>query len=204
MLVFAAIVPHPPMLIPNIGKDNREKLSKTIEALDILENELNATNPDGLILISPHGDISIENFTINTNQNYKANFQDFGDFETKLEFKSDLQLINQLRSKNEINLPLQLLSQENLDHGVAVPLFYLTRKNQKRRIVPINYSFQSYKKHLEFGEALKEAIYSLDKRYAVIASGDLSHRLSRQSPNGFSPQAKEFDKKLIMENIGLA
>lgn len=197
MLVFAAIVPHPPILIPQIGKNNLKKLKKTIAAFDILEEDLNAARPETLIVITPHGDLSYETFTINTNQKYRANFQAFGDFSTELEFKADLQLINELRAKNEVNLPIQLISQPNLDHGASVPLYYLTRKEKNRKIVPINYSFLNYAKHIEFGAALKEAVFSSDKRCAIIASGDLSHRLSFQAPAGFSPRAREFDKKLI-------
>ena len=197
MLTFAAIVPHPPILIQRIGKNNLEKLKKTVHALDILEEDLNQANPDTLIVISPHGEINFNAFTINTNQIYSANFEDFGDFQTKLSFKSDLGFINHLKGKNETKLPLQLILQENLDHGAAVPLYYLTRKVPDRRIVPINYSFLNYAKHLEFGELIKEAIFSTDKKYAIIASGDLSHRLSLQAPAGFSPSAKDFDKKLI-------
>ena len=31
MLVFSAIVPHPPILIPNVGQENLDKLKKTIK-----------------------------------------------------------------------------------------------------------------------------------------------------------------------------
>ncbi|MFH0988111.1 MAG: AmmeMemoRadiSam system protein B, partial [Parcubacteria group bacterium] len=103
----------------------------------------------------------------------------------------------EFKGRNETKLTVQLISQENLDHGCSVPLYYLTRKNKNVRIVPITYSKQSFHNHLEFGSALKDAIFSLHKRVAVIASGDLSHRLSAQAPAGFSPSAKEFDKKII-------
>jgi AmmeMemoRadiSam system protein B len=199
MLVFSAIVPHPPLLIPTIGKDNLAKLKKTAAAFDILEQHLAEANPDTIIVISPHGNVSMDSFTINANQNYKSNFQEFGDFGTELQFKSDLQFINELKSKNETRLPIQLVSEPNIDHGAAVPLYYLSRKKANPKIVPICYSFLGYSKHVEFGVLLKEAIFSLDKRYAIIASGDLSHRLSLKAPGGFSPQAKEFDKKLIQQ-----
>lgn len=197
MLVFAAIVPHPPILIPQIGKDNLRKLKKTVAALDLLEADLNAANPEILVVISPHAEMNHDAFTVNTKQFYTAGFESFGDFSTHLKFSADLGLINLLKSKNEVNLPIQLNSEANLDHGAAVPLFYLTRKNNRRRIVPLAFSMLSYQKHLEFGAAVKEAIFSCDKRVAIVASGDLSHRLSLRAPAGFSPQAKEFDKKLI-------
>ncbi|OGF36782.1 AmmeMemoRadiSam system protein B [Candidatus Falkowbacteria bacterium RIFOXYC2_FULL_48_21] len=197
MLVFAAIVPHPPILIPQIGKDNLKKLKKTVAAFNLLEEDLNAARPDVIVVISPHGEVNFDAFTINTNQSYSASFENFGDFSTRLRFNADLGFINALKGKNETKLPIQLVSELKLDHGAAVPLFYLTRKNNKRRIVPITYSMLNYQKHIDFGVALKEAIFGSDKRIAIIASGDLSHRLSFQSPAGFSPRAKEFDKKLI-------
>ncbi|MBI5077263.1 AmmeMemoRadiSam system protein B [Candidatus Falkowbacteria bacterium] len=197
MLVFSAIVPHPPILIPNVGKENLDKLKKTISALEILENDLLAARPDMAIIISPHGEINFNAFTINTNQIYKADFRNFGDFATKLQFKPDLEFINALRGKNETTSPMKLISSERLDHGSAVPLYYLLRRLPKTNIVPINYCFLSYEKHLEFGAMIKETIFSSDKRCALIASGDLSHRLSLRAPAGFSPQAKEFDKKLM-------
>jgi len=197
MLVFAAIVPHPPILIPQIGKDNLKKLKKTVSAFDLLEEDLNAARPDIIVVISPHGEVNFDAFTINTNQSYNATFENFGDFSTHTRYNADLGFINALKSKNETKLPIQLVSEPKLDHGAAVPLFYLTRKDNKRRIVPITYSMLNYQKHVDFGVALKEAIFHSDKRVALVASGDLSHRLSLQAPAGFSPQAKEFDKKLI-------
>jgi hypothetical protein len=36
-LVFAAIVPHPPLLIPSIGKEGIKKIDKTKRALEKME-----------------------------------------------------------------------------------------------------------------------------------------------------------------------
>ena len=144
MLVFAAIVPHPPILIPQIGKDNLKKLKKTVAAFNLLEEDLNAARPDVIVVISPHGEVNFDAFTINTNQSYSASFENFGDFSTRLRFNADLGFINALKGKNETKLPIQLVSELKLDHGAAVPLFYLTRKNNKRRIVPITYSMLNY------------------------------------------------------------
>jgi len=108
-----------------------------------------------------------------------------------------LDFVMRLKAMQETKLPLQLISQNNFDHGVSIPLYYLTRSNKNFRIVPVNTSLLSLNKHLSFGQAMQEAIFNSDKRYAVIASGDLSHRLSPKAPAGFSPKAKEFDKKLI-------
>ena len=197
MLVFSAIVPHPPVLIPAVGKDNAKKLKKTAKAFEQLKEALEESKPAPIIIISPHGDVNFDAFTINTNKEYIARFEKFGDFSTERKFLPDLEYINTLKSCNETKLPVQLVSNENLDHGASVPLFQLLPENSKVKIVPVITSLLSFNKQLEFGKMMKEAAFSLDKRYAIIASGDLSHKLSMKAPAGFSKTAKEFDKKLI-------
>jgi len=197
MLVFAAVMPHPPILIPGVGKDNLNRLKKTNKALDILEQEFISAKPDTVIIISPHGDIYPDVFSINTMPEYQAQYGEFGDFETKETYKGDIGFINRFKEQIETTIPMNLKSDVNIDHGTAIPLAFLSRNYKDFKIVPITYSFLDYEKHIEFGEALKEAIYNNDKRVAVIASADLSHRLSPTAPAGFSPKAKDFDKKLI-------
>lgn len=196
-LVFAAVTPHPPIIIPSIGKENIENVDKTIKSLNELNKKLLEIKPDTIVVISPHGEFYTDSFNINTNSEYEANFEQFGDFATKLKYKPDLGFINQFKGLVETNLPVFLSQHENLDHGVSVPLYYLTEGLENFKIVPITYCLLNYQKHLEFGEALKNAIFNSDKKIAVIASGDLSHRLSMTAPGGFSKRGKEFDKKLI-------
>ncbi len=197
MLVFAGIVPHAPVLIPNIGQDNLKKLQKTTKALDVLEDELVQANPDILIVISPHGEVFSDSFSINTNEQYVGKFDEFGDFETEVRAKPDLEFINQFQDQVQTKIPTVLSQPQMLDHGSAIPLFYLTQRLKDVKIVPISVSLLSYDKHLAFGEELKEMIFKSGQRCAVVASGDLSHKLSMSAPAGFSARAKEFDKKLI-------
>jgi len=196
-LQFAAIAPHPPIILPTIGKQNLPKVEKTIEALKELNKKLLEIKPETIIVISPHGEFFTDAFNINTNAVYEANFEQFGDFSTKLTFKPDLEFINHFKEQVETKTPVFLTQHENLDHGTSVPLFYLTEGLKNVKIVPITYCLLNYQKHIEFGQELKEAIFDTEKKIAVIASGDLSHRLSLDAPAGFSKRAKEFDKKLI-------
>ncbi len=197
MLVFSAIVPHPPILIPTIGKDNLEKIQKTASAMKNLEELLYASKPDVIIIISPHGEIIPDAFSLNLNSTYQANFENFGDFKTKLEFKSSPMLALRIKERVEDELPLILSSSPNLDHGLAVPLYYLTQHLKNIEIIPIYYSLLDYKTHFHFGQLLKKEIAKSAKRVAVIASGDLSHCLTKDAPAGYSKEGEEFDNKLI-------
>ncbi|MFH1947434.1 MAG: AmmeMemoRadiSam system protein B [Candidatus Magasanikbacteria bacterium] len=198
MLVFSTITPHPPLLIPNIGRDQIKKIIRTKEALDKLEQDLYLSKPDIIIIISPHGSLFDDAFSINAHTHFASDFEQFGDLNTKLEWNGANNLTARLKHfVKEEDLPLQLVSQEKLDHGASIPLFYLTQHLPNIKILPIGYSSLDTKTHLKFGEVLKELIMETDKRVAVIASGDLSHGLTTEAPAGFCKNGKEFDEKLI-------
>lgn len=197
-IVFSSFVPHPPVLIPEIGKENLDKLKKTKQAYEKLEQELYAAKPDSLILISPHGNIIHDSFNINLNSDYLINFKDFGEYSLEQKFKSDFMTIQQIRASDEASksVPFVLSSQEEIDHGFAVPLYYLTPHLKNLPIIPITYSGLDYQSHFVFGQFLHRTLSRINKRFAVIASGDLSHRLIESSPAGYAPEGKKFDKKV--------
>lgn len=57
MIVFAAIVPHPPLLLPSVGAErDRKKMGKTLDALDILARKFKKAKPDIIVISSPHPD----------------------------------------------------------------------------------------------------------------------------------------------------
>jgi MEMO1 family protein len=197
MLVFAGICPHPPILIPTIGKDNIKQIKDTVEAMKKLEQDLYAAKPEVIVIISPHGEMIPDAFCLNLNTEYKANFEEFGDFTTKMNFKSSPLLALKIKERVENELPLILSSSESIDHGAAVPLFYLTKHLKDVEIIPICYSFLDYDKHYQFGQLLKKELAKSEKRIAVIASGDLSHALTKDAPAGYSPKGAEFDKELV-------
>jgi len=197
-LVFSAIVPHPPLLIPAIGKENIKKLAKTKAALEQLEEDLYISQPETLMIISPHGPMLSDSFCLNVSQRYEANLKDFGDLTTRLAFEPNLNLMLKIReAAQDKNLPVALQTDPDLDYGAAVPLYYLTKHLPKIKIVPVSFSLLDGKTHLDFGYLLKEQIMTANDRVAVIASADLAHTLSSDGPGGFRPQAKVFDETVI-------
>ena len=56
-IVFAAISPHPPIILPSVGsKEDRGEVKKTIENLEKLGKKLAKVKPDTIIVSSPHPD----------------------------------------------------------------------------------------------------------------------------------------------------
>ena len=54
-LEFACITPHPPILIPTIGKKHLDLVQKTKIAMEELEKELYVRRPDSIV-VSSHQD----------------------------------------------------------------------------------------------------------------------------------------------------
>lgn len=195
-LVFSAIVPHPPLLIPNIGKENLKRLEATKKSYNKLASNLEASGAESILVISPHGIIQTNAFTMNLNPVFTAQFEEFGDFSTKKTWTGDIGLAYKIRERLETKAPLQLISEELIDHGTGIPLILLTEKTPNIKVMPLYYSGLDNEAHFKFGQLLRRELLFNKEKIAVIASGDLSHRITKSAPAGFSPKGKKFDKKL--------
>ncbi|MDD2655997.1 MAG: AmmeMemoRadiSam system protein B [Patescibacteria group bacterium] len=197
-IVFAAITPHPPIIIDGIGKNKKELVNKTITAFEKLEQNLYTSKPDVIVIISPHGDIFENTFAVNLSENFVSHYEKFGDFATQESWTGEIMLGHIIKEKSyEKNLPVQLITEAKLDHGSSIPLSKLTKHFQNIKILPIGNTQLDPKTQLEFGQLLYEIFSESEKRIAIIASADLSHALNSDSPAGFHKDGEEFDKKII-------
>jgi aromatic ring-opening dioxygenase LigB subunit len=204
---LAAIVPHPPVLIPSIGKENILQLEKTRSTYAKIEEALLEEKIETIILISSHGSPGGENFFINIGDEFEINFEEFGDFSAKIKVNGDLELAQTIREDLIENDQVKAINQPILDHGCGVPLYLFLSGGQniassgelakKIEIVTIHVSNASPKDHFELGKIIRERIKKGRKKIAVIASGDLSHTVAKNSPAGYSPKGAKFDQKLI-------
>ena len=47
-------LPHPPLIIPNVGKGNEKVVEKTIESYKTIAKEIAKLKPETIIISSPH------------------------------------------------------------------------------------------------------------------------------------------------------
>jgi len=200
MLSFAAFLPHPPIIIPTIGRDeDLKKVKKTISAMNLIGQEFRSQNIETAFLVSPHGPLDPYRMIINVAPNLQGHFRIFGDSQTNLKFKNDLNLLKALATQLEKeSFPFLLIDEAFLDHGALVPLYYLSENRSLQfRLIPLSYSLLDREKHFQFGEIIGRIINDSPKRIAFIASGDLSHRITPEAPAGFSPKGKIFDETIV-------
>lgn len=195
MIILGAITPHSPLLVPRIGKEKREALEATIKAYELLGERLYALRVDTLLLISPHAPAYGDAFSINIAESYTGTLKAFGDHETAIQFPSDILVLDRIQQavRSRTSVPLKLTTSEELDYGCAIPLLMLQRYIQKMQIIPISPSQLNAHAHVDFGKALKDVLHESNKRIAVIASADLSHKLHQDAPAGYSIEGPAFD-----------
>jgi len=206
-MVACALMPHPPIMIPEIGKDECAKIEGTIRAAEKAAQTIKAAGAQTVVLISPHGPVFEDAIGINVYPRIKGSFAAFGAPEVVLGFETDGLLIRHiLRKAERLGINVVELTDElaktyrfslQLDHGAMVPLYYLNKAGFKGQLVHISMGMLPYEEMYTFGKAVQAAIGMIDKRVAVIASGDLSHRLTVDAPAGYSNRGAEFDHLLL-------
>lgn len=214
-LVSCAFVPHPPIMIPEVGKEECAKVQNTIQAVEEVARLIKEKNPQTIILMTPHGPVFQDAASMSMHPRLRGNFAAFGAPEVVLGFETDSLLMRHIGKKAErLGVHLVALTDEKareyrlkleLDHGALVPLYYLHKAGFKGQLVHISMGMLPYEEMYTLGKAVQAAIGMVDKRVAVVASGDLSHRLTPEAPAGFSPRGAEFDQQVTaaLENVNV-
>ena len=198
-VVFAGIAPHPPLLVPEVGRDRIQNVSDSQRSLREFSKRLVQSQPDTIVLISPHSPLDPNAFTVRWASELRGDFREFRAPSVEIVFPNDRKLIDAIARESaagDINFKL-LARDYPLDHGALVPLYYLREAGWNGPVVVVGFCFQSNEIHLAFGRAIERAASGIGRRIAMVASGDLSHRLIVGGPYEFEPTAHYFDREIV-------
>ena len=197
-LVFSGIAPHPPIMVPEVGRESIAAVRHSIEAMAELTGRLIASGAETVVLISPHAPLEIDSFVAYEGPELYGDFANFHAPETSVSAPVDRELLAAITVSAACeNYRVSTLPDTDLDHGIAVPLYFLLRNGWQGKVIALGYSFLSNDDHIRFGRCIKKAVDSLSRRVGFIASGDLSHRLAPHAPAGFNPNAHVFDERVV-------
>ena len=197
-LVFSGIAPHPPIMVPEVGRESIAGVRRSIEAMAELTEHLIASGAESIVLISPHAPLEMDSFVAYAGPEVYGDFANFRAPETSVSAPVDEELLGAISAAATADgYRVSLLPDSELDHGTAVPLYFLLRNGWHGRVVALGYSFLSNEDHLRFGACIKRAVEVVGRPVGFIASGDLSHRLAPQAPAGYNPNAHEFDEAVV-------
>ena len=199
-ILKAYIVPHPPIIVPEIGKGEGKDAAATIDAYDIIARQIKELAPQTIIITTPHGTAYADYIHIMPSKKLKGSFESFGAPHLTYEFENDLELIESIKEKAltcGIEAGTLGARDKELDHGSLVPLYHIAKYYTDFTLIRISIAGLPLKQLYMFGNCIQKAIASSDKKVVFIGSGDLSHRLKDDGPYGFAKEGPVFDNLLI-------
>lgn len=195
----ALIVPHPPLIVPTVGRGREREVQATIDAYRAAARRAAAWRPETLIVASPHLVMYGDYFHIAPGKGASGDLSAFGAPETRLTVRYDEELRDALvRRAESAGLRAGTLGERDpdLDHGSFLPLYFLREAGVDCPVVRIGLSGFSPLDHYRLGRCAAQAAEDLGRRAVFVASGDLSHKLREDGPYGFAPEGPAFDRQI--------
>ena len=195
-ILGAVIAPHPPLIIPTVGRGREREVQATIDAYRTAAKQVAAWEPEALIITSPHQIMYTDYFHISPGRSAAGDMSTFGAPETRLTIRYDEGLREELvRRAESAGLRAGTLGERDpfLDHGTFLPLYFLREAGVDCPILRVGLSGFSPLDHYRLGQCITQAVETLGRKAVFIASGDLSHKLREDGPYGFAPEGPEFD-----------
>ena len=197
-LVFSGIAPHPPIMVPEVGKESIANVVRSIDAMSELTKRLIESGAESVVLISPHAPLEVDSFVAYEGPQVCGDFSHFNAPGTNFTTPIDEELLAAIKdAAASQHYEVTTLPEHDLDHGTAVPLYFLLQNGWRGKVVTLGYSFLSNHDHLRFGSCIRKAVDEVGRRVGFIASGDLSHRLKPHAPAGYNPNAHVFDEQVV-------
>lgn len=203
MIKGTFIMPHPPILIHEIGKGAEHECEDILQALDRVGKIVADLKPKTIIVITPHGPVFSDGIVMGYDEELYGNLGKFGYADISLDKQNDMTLTDKIiLESGKINVPCLKLNDENadyfniektLDHGTLVPLSFIEKHYSDYQLVHITYGLFNSRKLYEFGHVIQQCI---DKDVVIIASGDMSHCLKEEGPYRYHPSGAIYDKKI--------
>lgn len=200
MLIAAYVVPHPPIILPEIGQGEEKKIAKTSESYHAIAQEIAKLQPETIIILSPHAPSYLDYIHIANGAGASGHFGRFHHPEITCSVDYDEQLIRTICSytkRNRIAAGVRGEQLPTLDHGTMIPLYFIQQYYQDFQVVRISVSKLSADEHERFGQCIAAAVEDEQRRTVLLASGDLSHRLKPESSYGFAQEGVQFDELAV-------
>ncbi|KAF1085184.1 2-aminophenol 1,6-dioxygenase subunit beta [Sporotomaculum syntrophicum] len=194
-------------MVPEVGQGRDNEVANTKKAMLELGRRLSESDAETLVMISPHGTVFSDGIGINAEKELSGNLGQFNAPGVRFALANDLALVQKIQNKARLqNITVAGIDSTlarrygvttGLDHGIMAPLYFLRQAGVHIPLVHVSMGLLPFYQLYSFGVALREAAGELNKHVAVLASSDLSHRLTLDAPNGYHPAGKEFDHRLV-------
>src|SRR5687767_10815735 len=93
-LVFAGIAPHPPIMVPEVGKESIKDVRSSIDAMAEFTRRVVETKAETVIIISPHAPLEADSFVAYAGPEVRGDFANFRAASTTLSAPVDDELLD--------------------------------------------------------------------------------------------------------------
>lgn len=202
-IIAAFTVPHPPLIVPAVGRGHEAIVAKTIASYDAVAQEIAALKPDTIVISSPHAEFGMRGFMLHGGTHVTGDFGQFRAPGVRFSETIDTELRDLLAGDSRYGGLFIPFAGPVLDHGTMVPLWFIRKYLQEFTLLVTGYSDLDIRRYYEAGQSVRRATGELGRRAVYVASGDLSHKLREDGPYGFAPEGPEYDAR-IMDVLGRA
>lgn len=203
-IIAGFMVPHPPMIVPAVGRGSEAEVTETTKSYERVADEIAELKPDTIIISSPHSIMYSDYFHISPGEGAKGSFGQFGAPQVGFDEAYDEELVQEIcRLADESHFRAGTFGERDhdLDHGTMVPLYFIRQKYTGGKIIRVGLSGLPLTDHYLLGMMIGKAVEKLGRRAVYVASGDLSHKLQDYGPYGFDENGPVYDER-IMDVMG--
>ena len=196
----AYMVPHPPLIVPAVGRGGEKDIIETTRAYERVAEHIAKIAPDTIIITSPHSVMYADYFHISPGTGSAGDFARFGAPQVSFDVDYDTEFVERLEKllkQNKFPAGTQGERERELDHGTMVPLYFIRKHYKEGKIIRIGLSGLPLADHYKLGMFIKQVAEELGRNAVFVASGDLSHKLQDYGPYGFDPAGPVYDKRIM-------
>ncbi|MDR1713114.1 MAG: hypothetical protein LBR39_03030 [Coriobacteriales bacterium] len=210
-------VPHPPILIPGVGRGEERGAQSTLDSFAEVGRRIAELAPELVVMTTSHGRLYRDVLCVSSGTSARGDFSNFNCRDEVIDVQYDQEFVAALLDEAHAagtsgrapggtlsgtvsddlpGLPLiPTAPGETLDHGCLVPLhFILSAQPPAFKLARIQISFADEATHFAVGQAIARTVQQLGRRAVFVASGDCSHRLKTDGPYGFNPAGPVMDE----------
>ena len=197
MISLSVLMCHAPIVVPAVGGARARACRSSTRAMAEAARRVVAAKPDVVVVLSPHTPRVRGAFSLVAGPRVRGDLGDFGAEDVRCDLPRAEDAVRAIGEACRAgDVAIEEIHLRRLDHGAMVPLAFLVEAGWQGDTVVIGLPAEpSADETAAFGRALKQAAEG--KRWALVASGDCSHRLLPEAPAGFHPRAAEFDRALV-------
>jgi aromatic ring-opening dioxygenase LigB subunit len=198
-ITTSVLMCHAPIVVPGIASESRAEASTaSTRAMSDAAAHVCRSEPDAVVIVSPHAPRHERAFLVASDARAAGDFGRFGIAEVGADVPGHPKHAHAItQAARQLGGEVETRNLGRLDHGTLVPLWFLADAGWRGPTMWIALPMRPDHAACEgLGAAIAAAAEAVGQKWAFVASGDMSHRLTPDAPAGYAEEAAAFDQAI--------